>query len=38
MSEEHRRAILSELVDREPLFHRPELGTSRVDFEAMTAP
>lgn len=31
-------AVLSELVDREPLFHRTELGTSREVFEAMTAP
>jgi hypothetical protein len=29
-------AILAELVDREPLFHRTELGTSRADVEAMT--
>jgi hypothetical protein len=25
-----------ELRDREPIFHRPERGTSRSDFEAMT--
>jgi hypothetical protein len=31
-------AVLAELVDREPLFHRTELGTSREVFEAMTAP
>ena len=30
------RAILQELRSREPIFHRPELGTSRVDFEKMT--
>jgi hypothetical protein len=27
--------ILTELVQREPLFHRPELGTSRAHFEDM---
>jgi hypothetical protein len=30
--------VLSELMAREPLFHRPELGTSRADFERMTEP
>ena len=30
--------ILAELSRREPIFHRPELGTSRADFEKMTAP
>ena len=29
--------ILSELSSREPIFHRPEFGTTRADFEAMTA-
>lgn len=29
--------ILNELIQREPIFHRPELGTTRADFEAMTA-
>jgi hypothetical protein len=29
--------ILDELTRREPIFHRPELGTSREDFERMTA-
>jgi hypothetical protein len=28
--------ILNELIDREPLFHRPEFGTTRQDFENMT--
>jgi hypothetical protein len=28
--------ILDELMKREPIFHRPELGTSRADFERMT--
>jgi hypothetical protein len=30
--------ILEELIKREPIFHRPELGTSRADFEKMTSP
>lgn len=30
------REILQELSGREPIFHRPELGTTRADFEAMT--
>jgi hypothetical protein len=30
-------AGLAELSKREPIFHRPELGTARADFEAMTA-
>jgi len=32
----HLAAVLEELREREPLFHRPELGTTRHDFEAMT--
>jgi hypothetical protein len=28
----------AELRAREPIFHRPELGTRRVDFERMMAP
>ena len=28
--------ILAELSSCEPIFHRPELGTSRADFEKMT--
>ena len=28
--------ILAELSCREPIFHRPEFGTSRADFERMT--
>lgn len=28
--------ILEELIRREPIFHRPELGTTRADFENMT--
>jgi hypothetical protein len=27
--------VLAELAAREPLFHRPEFGTARADFEAM---
>jgi hypothetical protein len=30
-------AVLEELRAREPIFHRPELGTTRADFEAQTA-
>lgn len=29
-------AVLAELSRREPIFHRPEFGTTRADFEAMT--
>ena len=29
--------VLNELSCREPIFHRPELGTVRADFERMTA-
>lgn len=28
--------VLRELEKREPIFHRPELGTTRRDFERMT--
>lgn len=31
-------SILQQLVDREPIFHRPEFGTTRPDFERMVAP
>jgi len=30
-------AVLNELISREPLFHRREFGTTRDDFEKMTA-
>jgi hypothetical protein len=30
--------VLEELRRREPIFHRPELGTTRADFEDMMAP
>ncbi len=33
----HLLGVQQELIDREPLFHRPEHGTTRRDFEAMTA-
>ncbi|MHB1245422.1 MAG: hypothetical protein ACYCZH_03215 [Sulfuriferula sp.] len=28
--------VLKELIQREPIFHRPEFGTTRLDFEKMT--
>ena len=28
--------VLNELTQREPIFHRPEFGTTRADFERMT--
>ena len=28
--------VLKELMEREPIFHRPEFGTTRADFENMT--
>src|SRR5580698_4633967 len=28
--------ILEELASREPIFHRPEFGSSRAEFERMT--
>jgi hypothetical protein len=31
------QGILAELSSREPIFHRPEFGTTRADFERMTA-
>ena len=30
--------VLEELKSREPIFHRPEHGTTRADFESMMAP
>ena len=30
-------AVRDELATREPIFHRPELGTTRADFENMTS-
>jgi hypothetical protein len=29
--------VLAELIAREPIFHRPEFGTTRADFERMMA-
>jgi hypothetical protein len=34
----HLLAVLEELKRREPIFHRPELGTTRDDYENMTDP
>ncbi len=34
----HLAAVLDELKQREPIFHRPELGTARRDFENMLDP
>ena len=31
-------SVLQELMQREPLFHRQEFGTTRKDFEKMTTP
>jgi hypothetical protein len=31
-------AVLAELMQREPIFHRPEFGTARSDFENMMTP
>jgi hypothetical protein len=28
--------VLKELIQREPIFHRPEFGTTRAAFESMT--
>jgi hypothetical protein len=30
--------VLSELIRREPIFHRPEFGTTRADFDRLMAP
>jgi hypothetical protein len=30
------KEVLAELSTREPIFHRPEFGTTRADFERMT--
>ena len=34
----HLAAVAAELQAREPIFHRPEFGTSRADLERMTDP
>jgi hypothetical protein len=33
----HLAGVLEELRRREPIFHHPELGTDRADYERMTA-
>lgn len=38
VTETEHMAVLDELMKREPLFHRSEFGTTRKDFEQMTAP
>jgi hypothetical protein len=35
-TESRLRELQQELSSREPIFHRPELGNTRTDFEAMT--
>ena len=35
-SDSRLREVLQELRSREPIFHRPEIGTTRPDFERMT--
>jgi hypothetical protein len=37
MTDPRLEGVLDELQRREPIFHRPELGTTRADFEAQTA-
>jgi hypothetical protein len=36
MTDPKNLAILNELIQREPIFHHPEFGTTRQDFEQMT--
>ncbi len=31
-------SVLAELTHREPIFHRPEFGTTRADFDDLMAP
>ena len=38
VTESDHLSVLCELLQREPIFHRPEFGTTRKDFEKMTAP
>jgi hypothetical protein len=35
-TEPRHMSVLDELIAREPIFHRPEFGTARSDFENMT--
>lgn len=37
VTDERLRDVLEELRAREPIFHRPELGTSRAELEAQVA-
>ncbi len=32
------QSVFQELLQREPLFHRPEFGVTRADFEKLAAP
>jgi hypothetical protein len=32
------QSVLDELIKREPIFHHPEFGTTRRDFDAMMEP
>jgi hypothetical protein len=36
VTEQRLLAVQAELIDLEPIFHHPELGTSRETYEAMT--
>lgn len=38
ITESRLEGIRDELAAREPIFHRPELGVSRAELEAQTAP
>ncbi|HWQ36545.1 MAG TPA: DUF4440 domain-containing protein [Blastocatellia bacterium] len=38
MTDPQRQDVLKELMQREPIFHRPEFGTTRRDFENMMVP
>ena len=38
MNVEGETEVLAALMAREPIFHKPEFGTSRQEFERMTAP
>lgn len=36
--ESEQERVLAQLAAREPIFHRPEFGRTRAEFEAMMAP
>jgi hypothetical protein len=38
ITEPKRQGVLDQLIAREPIFHRPEFGVARSDFENMTDP